>query len=72
MSPQLAWLDILLRSGGRPRKLTEIVLELIDAATMENDETTAKKLYIILKQRGVVISLRIDTSYTSSAGEEVY
>lgn len=57
MSPQLAWLDILLRSGGRPRKLTEIVLELVDAATMENDETTAKELYIILQQRGVVISL---------------
>ena len=45
----MAWLDILLRSGGRPRKLTEIVLQLIDAATME---TTAKELCIILQQHG--------------------
>ena len=46
-----------LQSGGRPRKLTEIVLQLIDAAMMENDETTAKELCIILQQHGVVISL---------------
>ena len=47
-----------LQSGGRPRKLTEIVLQLIDAAMMENDETTAKELRIILQQHRVVISLR--------------
>ena len=45
-----------LQSGGRPRKLTEIVLQLIDAAMMENDETTAKELRIILQQHRVVIS----------------
>ena len=46
-----------LQSVGRPRKLTEIVLQLIDAAVMENDETTAKELHIFPQQLGVVISL---------------
>lgn len=47
-----------LRSSGRPQKLTETVLQLIDAAMMVNDETTAKELRILLQQHGMVVSLR--------------
>lgn len=46
-----------LRSSGRPQKLTETVLQLIDAAMMVNDETTAKELRILLQQHGMVVSL---------------
>ena len=42
-----------LRSSGRPQKLTETVLQLIDAAMMVNNETTAKELRILLQQHGI-------------------
>ena len=41
-----------LRSGGRPRKLTEIVLQLIDAAMMENDQQQLQNFALFYSSTG--------------------
>ena len=49
-------IDVLPKSG-RPTKLTDAVLEKIDAAMTLDDETTAKELVSTLQNTGISVSL---------------
>ena len=46
-----------LPKSGRPTKLTDVALQKIDAAMMQDDETTAKELVTSLQGAGVSVSL---------------
>jgi transposase len=46
-----------LPKSGRPTKLTDVALQKIDAAMMQDDETTAKELVTAVLDAGVSVSL---------------
>jgi transposase len=46
-----------LPKSGRPTKLTDLALQKIDGAMIEDDETTAKELVTSLQEAGVSMSL---------------
>ena len=47
-----------LQRSGRPTKLTERVLQAIERAMQDDDETTAAELGLLLQQMGVLVSSR--------------